>query len=95
MGRLRRRRSDQRQLWSRSALYGIMYGVRRTTIYLPDELKTAVEQEAVREGVTEAEVIRRALTEHLTDLGAPPPELPLFPDGFGVDITGAGASNDL
>ncbi|MPZ52725.1 MAG: ribbon-helix-helix protein, CopG family [Acidimicrobiia bacterium] len=34
---------------------------RRTTIYLPDELKKAVEQEAARRGESEAEVIRRAI----------------------------------
>lgn len=70
--------------------YGIIYGMRRTTIYLPEEIKAAVEQEAAREAVTEAEVIRRALTEHFADLGAPPPELPLFPDGFGVDLAAEG-----
>ena len=33
----------------------------KTTIYLPDELKAAVEQEARRRGVSEAEVIRQAI----------------------------------
>ena len=33
----------------------------KTTIYLPDELKTAVEVEARRRGLSEAEVIRRAV----------------------------------
>lgn len=70
--------------------YGILYGVRRTTIYLTDELKTSVEREAVRQGITEAEVIRRALAEHLADVGPPPPELPLFPNGFGADIATTG-----
>lgn len=33
----------------------------KTTIYLPEELKAAVEREARRQGVPEAEVIRRAI----------------------------------
>ncbi len=34
---------------------------RRTTIYLTDSLKAAVEREAKRQGCSEAEVIRRAV----------------------------------
>jgi predicted transcriptional regulator len=33
----------------------------KTTIYLPEELKAAVESEAERRGVSEAEVIRSAI----------------------------------
>ena len=33
----------------------------RTTIYLPEELKGAVERRARHEGVSEAEIIRRAI----------------------------------
>lgn len=36
---------------------------RKTTIYLPDELKRGVEREARRRGSSEAEVIRQALAE--------------------------------
>ncbi|MFM7552053.1 MAG: CopG family transcriptional regulator [Actinomycetota bacterium] len=42
-------------------VYGIMYGVHRTTIYLPEDLKDRLAQEARRRGVTEAQVIREAL----------------------------------
>ena len=35
----------------------------KTTIYLPDELKAAVEGEARRRGLSEAEVIRQAITQ--------------------------------
>ncbi|MGI8576214.1 MAG: CopG family transcriptional regulator [Egibacteraceae bacterium] len=38
----------------------------KTTVYLPDELKTAVEREAHRQGSSEAEVIRRAITAAVT-----------------------------
>ncbi|MEO7556153.1 MAG: CopG family transcriptional regulator [Acidimicrobiales bacterium] len=33
----------------------------KTTIYLPDDLKAAVEREALRRGISEAEVIRQAV----------------------------------
>lgn len=35
--------------------------MRKTTVYLPDDLKEALEREARRRGVAEAEVIREAL----------------------------------
>ena len=38
-----------------------MYGIRKTTIYLPEELKQAVEAQAARHGISEAEVIRAAI----------------------------------
>lgn len=38
---------------------------RKTTIYLPDELKRAVEREARRRGSSEAEVIRTAVADAL------------------------------
>jgi hypothetical protein len=45
----------------------MMYGMpRKTTIYLPEDLKTAVEHEARRRGVSEAEVIREAIGGALT-----------------------------
>lgn len=34
----------------------------KTTIYLPDDLKVAVEREARRRGLSEAEVIRQAIS---------------------------------
>jgi predicted transcriptional regulator len=36
---------------------------RKTTVYLPDDLKEAVEAEARRRGKSEAEVIRQAIAE--------------------------------
>jgi predicted transcriptional regulator len=38
-----------------------MYGMKRTTIYLPDDLKARLEAEAARRGVTEAEIVRVAV----------------------------------
>lgn len=42
-----------------------MYGMKRTTVYLPEELKARLESEAKRRGVTEAEVIRQAVDKEL------------------------------
>ncbi len=44
------------------AMGGTVYGMsRKTTVYLSDELKAALEREAQRTGESEAEVIRRAI----------------------------------
>lgn len=41
---------------------GTIYGMsRKTTVYLSDELKKALEEEALRTGESEAAVIRRAI----------------------------------
>ena len=41
-----------------------MYGMtHKTTIYLPDDLKSAIEREARRRGCSEAKVIRDAVSE--------------------------------
>ncbi len=42
------------------AITGTIYGM-KTTLYLPEDIKGAVEVEARRRGVSEAEVIREAL----------------------------------
>lgn len=39
---------------------------RKTTVYLPDDLKLAVEQEAKRRGCSEAQVIRNAIESAVT-----------------------------
>ena len=43
-----------------------MYGMKRTTIYLPEELKARLEAEAARRHITEAEFIRQAVDKELT-----------------------------
>jgi hypothetical protein len=45
--------------------YGTMYGMKRTTIYLPEEMKARLEAEAARLQITEAELIRRAVDKEL------------------------------
>jgi len=58
-----------------------MYGMRRTTIYLPDELKAALERTAAAQGTTEAEVVRSALESATAAQVYPSPRLPLFESG--------------
>jgi plasmid stability protein len=58
-----------------------MYGVKRTTIYLPDELKAALERTAAAHGTTEAEVVRNALASATAEHAYPAPKLPLFESG--------------
>ena len=58
-----------------------MYGMRRTTIYLPDELKAALERTAASQGTSEAEVVRAALADATRDHAHPRPRLPLFDSG--------------
>lgn len=62
----------------REATCGMMYGMRRTTIYLPDDLKDALERTAAAEGRSEAEVVRSALATATADHTYPAPHLPLF-----------------
>jgi predicted transcriptional regulator len=42
-----------------------MYGMKRTTIYLPEEMKARLEAEAARRKITESELIRRAVDNEL------------------------------
>ena len=49
----------------RTVVYGTMYGMHRTTIYLPEAMKARVAEAARLQGVTEAEVIRGAIEQML------------------------------
>lgn len=69
-------------------MYGIMYGVKRTTVYFPDEMKLAIEGDAARRGVTEAEVIRSAVGQYLADLPARDEITPAIPEGLGRNVAG-------
>jgi hypothetical protein len=55
--------------------------MKRTTVYLPDELKAALERTAAARGTTEAEVVRSALESATAAHVYPPPRLPLFESG--------------
>lgn len=55
--------------------------MKKTTVYLPDDLKAALEQAAAREGRSEADLIRQAVRDLTQDLEPPRPKLPLFSGG--------------
>ena len=58
--------------------YGKMYGMVKTTVYLPEELKARVERAAAAQGTSEAEVIRSAIEQFTAPVKHPRPRLPLF-----------------
>ncbi len=58
-----------------------MYGMQKTTVYLPEELKRSLERVAVRRGISEAELIRDALRAATLEAAPPKPRLPLFESG--------------
>jgi hypothetical protein len=57
--------------------------MRKTTIYLPDELKKRIETVARRSGKAEAEVIRDAISAATSGAGGPVPRIPLTDAGLG------------
>jgi Ribbon-helix-helix protein, copG family len=61
-------------------MYGNVYGMVKTTVYLPEELKGRLERLARDRGRSEAELIRTAL-EEFTARERPRPTLPLFSSG--------------
>jgi hypothetical protein len=61
--------------------YGTLYGMKRTTVYLPDELKAALERTAAAQGKSEAEVVRSAVAAATAAPTYPRPRLPLFESG--------------
>lgn len=61
--------------------YGTMGGMRKTTVYLPDDLKDALEQTAKASGRSEAELIREGIRLIAESAPAPPPRLALFDSG--------------
>ena len=61
-----------------AAVYGTIYGMHRTTVYLPHELKARLAEEAGVRGITEAECIRRAVEQWLA---RPRPRGALFSAG--------------
>jgi len=60
-----------------------MYGMVKTTVYLPQDLKRSLERRAAEEGLSEAELIRRALDREVGDSTPPQPRIPLVAQGLG------------
>jgi len=58
-----------------------MYGMKKTTVYLTDDLKAALERAAAVRGRSEAELVREAVRELTRSLDPPKPRLPLFASG--------------
>ena len=58
-----------------------MYGMKKTTLYLPDELKANLERASEAEGRSEAELIREAIRAMLEGRRPTVPSLPLFDSG--------------
>jgi hypothetical protein len=56
----------------------MMYGMQKTTVYVPDDLKQALARTAAARGCSEAELIREALRAMTAELASPRPRLPLF-----------------
>jgi hypothetical protein len=50
----------------------------KTTVYLPDDLKKALEQMAVAQGRSEADLLREAVASLTAGSAPPAPRLPLF-----------------
>ncbi len=58
-----------------------MYGMKKTTVYLTDDLKSALARVAAERGKSEAELIREAVRDLIRNSEAPRPRLPLFSSG--------------
>ncbi len=58
-----------------------MYGMKKTTVYLPDELKRDLERVAATSGRSEAELIREGVESVIARQAPPRPRIPLFRSG--------------
>lgn len=72
----------------------MMYGMRKTTVYLPEDLKRSLERIARQEGRSEAELIREALADAVERRRPPRPRIPISSRGLG-DPTAAERVDDL
>lgn len=70
--------ASTRELRNRPAAYGRLYGMEKTTVYLPADLKRALERTARAQGRSEAELVRRGVEYVTGSAPAPEPLLPLF-----------------
>jgi len=61
----------------------VTYGMQKTTIYLPDDLKQRLEKISRTTGIPEAAVIRDAVRAATQDAIAPRPRVPLMNRGLG------------
>lgn len=59
----------------------MVYGMKRTTVFLPEDLKAELEAAAVAEGCSEAELIREGVRLVVTRRSGDGPRIPLFASG--------------
>jgi predicted transcriptional regulator len=57
--------------------------MKKTTVYLPDDLKTTLERAAAQTRRSEADLIREAIADKLERLERPRPRVPLRAEGLG------------
>lgn len=62
-------------------VYGIVYGMHKTTIYLPDDLKAELARTAEETGRSEADLIREGVRMALTRRMPPAPHTGIFDSG--------------
>jgi len=63
-------------------MYGMVYGMVRTTVYLPEDLKAELERTATATGRSEAELIRDGVRAVLDANKPGSPRVPLFRSGI-------------
>jgi hypothetical protein len=56
----------------------MMYGMHRTTVYLPEKLKAALERTARARNASEADLIREGVAHVTREHEVPDPIIPLF-----------------
>ncbi len=59
----------------------MVYGMQKTTVYIPEDVKQALGRMAAARGVSEAKLIREALRTLTSQTTPPRPRLPLFNSG--------------
>ncbi len=64
-----------------------MYGMIKTTVYLPDELKASLKRLSEEEGRSEADIIREAIRTIVERRTSPRPRVPLTEKGLGDSST--------
>ncbi|MFQ5741550.1 MAG: CopG family transcriptional regulator [Acidobacteriota bacterium] len=71
-----------------------MYGMVKSTVYLPEDLKRSLERMAAQEGRSEAEIIREAIRSSVEGRLRPRPRIPLTLRGLG-DPSAASRADEL
>ena len=63
------------------AVYGTLYGMNKTTVYLPDDLKRELERTALASGRSAAELIREGIRLAIAQQTPPAPHSGIFESG--------------